>query len=335
MSTLSAIHGITSTVFSNLFITLPIPQSEPGLSEKTYIVTGANQGLGYEACKHLLRIGVGKIIMGVRTIEKGEAARKTLLEETNRSPDSVQVWDIDMASYASVQAFAQRASTLTRLDGVLANAGILTAKFAMAEDNEAVITVNVVCTFLLFLLILPKLRASPGGTAYFVIPNSGLHYTATIKEVLPAKAGGKAGNVFERLSNPSEANMANRYSLSKLLVLLVTRALDARLKQSKKPGATVIINTPNPSYCKSSLIRDPDQTPPPDFIARSTEMGSRALVHGLFAGKQSAGQYINNCHVQAPASFATNKTGAQIQEAFFSDLLQKLDSIVPGVTQNI
>jgi hypothetical protein len=33
-------------------------------------------------------------------------------------------------------------------------------------------------------------------------------------------------------------------------------------------------------------------------MARSTEEGSRALVHGLLADQESNGQYLNNCHVQ-------------------------------------
>ncbi|CAK7218013.1 hypothetical protein SBRCBS47491_003362 [Sporothrix bragantina] len=300
MSTLSAIHGLTSTVFSNLFITLPIPESRPGLSEKTYIVSGANQGLGYESCRHLLRIGAGKLIMGVRNIDKGKAARLSLLEESKRSPDSIEVWEVDMANYESVHKFAQRASTLTRLDGVLANAGIFAEKFSTLEDNESTLTVNVVSTFLLFLLLIPKMRETPGGDCYFVIVNSALHYVASTKELVPrTKADGKPRSIFERLNNPDEADMKDRYNVTKLLVVFVTRAFDARLKQSKKPGATIIINTPNPSYCKSELLRDSKQTPPPDFMARTTEMGSRALVHGLLAGKESSGQYLTNCHVQA------------------------------------
>lgn len=44
---------------------------------------------------------------------------------------------MDMAKYASVKAFARRASEdLKRLDGVILNAGISVHNFALAEDNE-------------------------------------------------------------------------------------------------------------------------------------------------------------------------------------------------------
>jgi hypothetical protein len=34
------------------------------------------------------------------------------------------------------------------------------------------------------------------------------------------------------------------------------------------------------------------------LLARSTEEGSRALVHGLLAGQESNGQYMSDCHVE-------------------------------------
>lgn len=332
MSTLSAIHGMSSAIFSNLFVTLPIPQSTPGLSQKTFIVTGANQGLGFESCKHLLRIGVGKLIMGVRSLDKGETARKELLAGSGRTPDTIEVWQVDMASYASVQAFAKRADSLTRLDGVLANAGMMTTTFRRVEDGESTITVNVVATYLLLALLLPKLRASPAGSATFSVPNSSLHYVASTKEIVPKTDQ----TIFERLADKSTSDMKDRYNVSKLLALFATRAFDDHLKQSVLPGGgRVIVNTPNPSYCKSQLLRDTDQPAPPDFVARTPEMGSRALVHGVLGGSETSGQFLHNCHVQGPASFVSNKSGAKIQAAFYDELIQKLESIAPGVSKNI
>ncbi|KAJ3540395.1 hypothetical protein NM208_g5088 [Fusarium decemcellulare] len=328
MSITSAIYGFASTLLSNIFITLPYPEAAPGLSEQTIIVTGSNTGLGFEASQHLLRLGVGRLIMGVRDLKKGEKARSELLENTKRAPETVEVWHLDMASYDSVKAFAARATNLSRLDVVLANAGIATTTFSLSEENERTITVNVVSTFLLFFLLLPKLRQSP-STGKFVIPNSATHYWAPIKELIPDKTT----SIFSRLSDPEKANMGSRYEVTKLLVVYITRELANRIKASNKP--VVIVNTPNPSYCKSGLLRDIDAPAPPDFLARSTEMGSRALVHGVLAGPESNGQYLTNCHVQTPASHVTNKTGAQIQKALFQELVEKLEVISPGISREI
>ncbi|KAH7152009.1 hypothetical protein B0J13DRAFT_470643 [Dactylonectria estremocensis] len=329
MSFLSALHGVGSVFYSNLFVTLPYPESQDGLSEQTIIVTGSNTGLGFEASQHLLRLGVNKLIMAVRDLEKGKRAREQLLQSTKRDPDLVEVWHLDMASYDSVKDFAQRVNTtLPRLDAVLANAGMLTMEFKLTEDNETTITVNVVATFLLYFLLLPKLRESP-VPGKFVIPNSGMHYWAPIKELIPKDNE----TIFSRLNDPNSADMGSRYQVTKLLVIYVTRELASRMKASQKKAIT--INTPNPSYCKSDLLREGVPGTPPDFLARSTEMGSRALVHGVLAGPESSGHYLSNCHNQNPASHVTNKMGARIQLAFFEELIGKLESISPGISSSL
>jgi NAD(P)-dependent dehydrogenase (short-subunit alcohol dehydrogenase family) len=293
MAVLSALYGVSSTIFSNLFIKLPVPESTPDLAEQTIVVTGSNTGLGLEASRHLLRLGVGKLIMAVRDLKKGEKARAELLESTKRLPDSVEVWHLDMENHDSIKSFAHRANTeLPRLDAVLANAGILAGKFTLSNGIEKTIAVNVVSTYLLFLLLLPKLRQAP-STGRFVVPNSALHYLAPTKD-LEVAAGGKS--IFARLNDPNNVDMEARYSVSKLLVIYVTRELASMMAASDKPA--VIVNTPNPSYCKSGLLREAPGPAPPSFLARTTEMGSRALVHGLLAGPESSGQYLTNCHVQ-------------------------------------
>ncbi|WKT49331.1 Short-chain dehydrogenase/reductase SDR [Fusarium oxysporum f. sp. vasinfectum] len=315
MSIASSIYGISSTIYSNLFINLPYPETKDDLSDKIMIVTGSNTGLGFEASQHLLRLGVGKLIMAVRSLDKGEKARKELLQLTKRSPESIEVWHLDMASYESVKSFSARAiAELPTIDVVLANAGLATSdKFSMAEDNERTITVN---------------KSSYPGK--FVIPNSATHYWAPIKELIPDE---KADKIFSRLNNPEKSIMESRYYVSKLIVLYITREIAARLSASEK--SSVIINAPNPSYCKSGLLREKQEVAPPDFMARTSEMGSRALVAGVLAGQESNGQYMNNCQVRDPACHVTNKTGGKIQTALFEELLEKLENIAPGVSKNM
>src|SRR5687768_171653 len=133
----AALRAACAVLYSNHFVTLPRPEPIPGIEDQIIIVTGANGGLGYEASQHLLRIGVGKLIMAVRSMTKGEDARQELLKTTGRKPEVVEVWELDMCSYDSVKSFANKASrTLPHLDAVLANAAICTTKFALDEGNE-------------------------------------------------------------------------------------------------------------------------------------------------------------------------------------------------------
>jgi NAD(P)-dependent dehydrogenase (short-subunit alcohol dehydrogenase family) len=292
----SAIKGVSTTIYSNLFVELPVQKGD--LTGQTIIVTGSNQGLGYEASRHFLLLGVERLIMAVRNLEKGEVARLKLLEDTGRDLSTIEVWELDMDSYVSVKKFATRVETLPRLDALLANAGLATTTFSMAEDNERTITVNVVSTFLLILLLLPKLRKS--ASKFDICPrvsivNSALHYIAPLAEIDVSNQA----SIFSRLNNKETANMEMRYPLSKLLVLFAVRALAKHLEERK--GPLIAINTPNPSWCKSQLMREFEsfgKRVGERMMARSTEEGSRALVHGILSGKESSGQYIDNCQVK-------------------------------------
>lgn len=190
-------------LYSQLFLTLPYPTSE--FSGKTIIVTGSNVGLGLEAARHFTRLNAEKVILGVRNLEKGEAAKKSI-EETTSKLGVVEVWQLDLANYESTKQFAKRAEGLKRLDAVVENAGIATRRYHVAEDNEATITTNVVSTYLLALMILPKLRET--ATKFNTVP----HLTIVSSEVhgftnFPEKS---SPNIFKTLNDKETANMADR-----------------------------------------------------------------------------------------------------------------------------
>lgn len=128
--------------YAQLVTTPPIPTAS--LLGQTVIITGANRGLGYEASKHVVRLDASKLILAVRSVSAGEDAKNKLLKANPSKSIDIEVWPIDMSSYVSVKEFAKRAETLERIDALVNNAGILTAKYNMAEDNESTITVNVV-----------------------------------------------------------------------------------------------------------------------------------------------------------------------------------------------
>ncbi|KAM0254639.1 hypothetical protein ACHAQJ_006608 [Trichoderma viride] len=329
---MSAAHGVASVIYGKVFVTLPVPNTSIDLSNHIIVVTGSNTGLGFESTRHLSRLGVGKIIMAVRTLSKGEASKKEILRVTGKPDASIEVWPIDMDSHDSVKAFAERASLLPRLDGVLANAGIMTTQFNLSEKSERTLNVNVINTFLLLFLLLPAMRKSELQTGFacrFVVPNSALHYAAPLAEL-------DADNIFNRLNDEKQAAMSGRYPLSKLLVLYATREIAERTKLSSK--GKFVINAPNPSWCKSDLGKEMESfgvKVAEKALARSTEEGSRTLVHGLLADEASNGQYLNNCHIQAPAKHVTNQWGQRVQKKFFDELLGKLEAIAPGVSSNL
>ncbi len=106
------------------------------------------------------------LIVACRNIEKGEAAKRSILASCLSSEASISVWQLDLADYASVKSFGKRIeSDLSRLDAIVLNAGLDTREFSLSEDNETTLTVNVVSTFLLGLLALPELRKTPKNMA--------------------------------------------------------------------------------------------------------------------------------------------------------------------------
>jgi NAD(P)-dependent dehydrogenase (short-subunit alcohol dehydrogenase family) len=232
-------------IYSQLIQSLPIP--DQSYANKTVVVTGSNVGLGKEAARHFVRLGAAKVILAVRDIVKGEAAAQDILGTTGKSPNTIQVWKLDMGSYADVRRFARRAEQeLSRIDIFIANAGVAKVKFGLVQDNEESITINVISTFLLVLLMMPKLKAT--AQSFNVRPT----VTITSSEVhghttFPEKSA-PSGHILKTLAIESKANMADRYPVSKLLEVLLVRAFAERFPSATYP---VTLNCVNPGLCHS------------------------------------------------------------------------------------
>ena len=169
-------------VLRNQFARLPYP--DYSFSGQTIIVTGANVGLGFEAANHFVRLGAEKVILAVRSLDKGEQAKSQIEERTGKR-NVVDVWQLDLSSYESVRNFAKKAESLQRIDVLLENAGVAMGTWKTAEGSEMTITVNVYGTFLLALLMFPLLQRS--GRRHNVLPrltivSSGIHHSADFQE---------------------------------------------------------------------------------------------------------------------------------------------------------
>lgn len=160
---------------------LPLFATTETCSGGTYIVTGANTGLGFEAAKHLVALGAAKVIMGVRNVSAGETA-KARIEAATGITNVADVWALDLASYDSVKAFAKRAlAELDRIDALIENAAVALAQRVLAEGHIVPVTVNVLSTFLLGILLLPKMSESArrfGILPHLVVVTSGISFDA-------------------------------------------------------------------------------------------------------------------------------------------------------------
>lgn len=171
---------LRTCLYHQVFTTPEYPDTD--CSGRTIIVTGANTGLGKEAARHIVRLNAERVIITSRNASKGEATAKDIEQTTGRK-GVVEVWDLDLESYENVKAFAERVKTLERLDAIIENAGKSTMNYSEVGGNESTITVNVVSTFLLALLVLPKLQET--ARIYNIVPNltivsSDVHYLTSV-----------------------------------------------------------------------------------------------------------------------------------------------------------
>ncbi|KAH8742915.1 hypothetical protein F5883DRAFT_634513 [Diaporthe sp. PMI_573] len=210
------------------------------------------------------------------------------------------VWQLDMSNYDSIKAFATRCSLLDRLDVVVANAGVLKNTYEDSNGTEITIKVNVIATFFLAISLLPILRKSrskTGQTPRLVITGSVVHEMAKFRERYQP-------SIFEALTKTRTAAMQNG-------------------PHSAEP---VVLNNVNPGLCHSELTKDVKLTIyiqgvkslaasfAKALMARTTEVGGRTLE---------------------PSAFVRSKEGARAQERVHKELIGILETIQPGIANNI
>jgi NAD(P)-dependent dehydrogenase (short-subunit alcohol dehydrogenase family) len=253
----------------------------------------------------------------VRSLVKGDEA-KSAIESSTGMKDVAEVWLLDMSSYESIIAFGKRVASLERLDAIVENAGVALDKWTTGDKGmETTIIVNVTGTVLLGALVMPKLQQSAKKYSlktYISIVGSGVAHYDTARDELQKgiDAGGDILEYFNKESNGIKeryvlcdrlrkldfSNLRNRYPVSKLLLLYAVREY-ASLHPVSNTG--VVVNYVNPGLCQSDLTRNvaPESQKfiqdMRDKIGRSTEVGSRTLIHGAFAGDESHGKYLSEC----------------------------------------
>jgi retinol dehydrogenase-12 len=111
----------------------PLPASVR-VDGKTALVTGANAGLGLETARDLASRGLARLILAVRSVGKGEEAKKLILAE---SPGvEVLVWTLDHESFESIDEFGKRVAELDRLDIAILNAGVKNLDYVASKTGH-------------------------------------------------------------------------------------------------------------------------------------------------------------------------------------------------------
>jgi NAD(P)-dependent dehydrogenase (short-subunit alcohol dehydrogenase family) len=206
----------------------------PDQTGKLAVVTGANSGTGKEAAKRLAAAGA-HVIMAVRTIAKGEAARAEILAA---HPDAqLEVRRVDLAELASIRDFADRLiADGTPLDLLLNNAGVMTppTRMSTADGFELQFGSNYLGPFALTMRLLPLLLAAPAPRV--VTMSSGMANLGRIN--------------FDDLQWERRYRSVGAYAQSKLADLLMARRLAT---VATERGWHLISTAAHPGYTRTNL----------------------------------------------------------------------------------
>jgi retinol dehydrogenase 12 len=289
-----------------------IPHITPiKLLNSVVLITGANAGLGFETAREVLKFEPRRLILAVRSIERGKAAKITL--ESSKAPNTqIEIQELDQGSFDSVQAFAKRLEG-QRIDIAILNAGVFSPKWTSTSDGyESDLQVNTLSPALLSLLLLPNLRLAASSSQpsavkpHLTIVSSGLHKMAKFKESEQPE-----GQILNTLNEKTKYNQQDRYPVSKTVGLLWTKELAKRI-----PCSDIVINAPTPGFCKTGLMGNTAGgmkyvlTLFAALFGRSAEDGARCIIDAaLIKGPETHGRYLSETIVQDESPLIRSSTG--------------------------
>jgi len=256
------------------------------------VITGATSGIGEFAALRLAERGV-RVVFVARDRARAEA---TLARLAAAGPGLAHaVHFADLALLAEQRRVAQEiAAAEPRIDVLINNAGAITTGPSTTADGLAVsFAVNHLAYYVLSLLLLPSLRASPQGR--IVCTSSRAHRQARMD--------------FERLQRDGWGG----YAQSKLANLLFVRRLAQRLAggsttvNALHPGFVATRFADNCSYGWRAMMRLAKA-----IAAITPEEGARTLIY-LAESDQVAGRsggYYVDCVLTEPAPAARSDADA-------------------------
>ncbi|KAI1621844.1 hypothetical protein EDD37DRAFT_497740 [Exophiala viscosa] len=137
-------------------------------TQTVVLITGANQGLGYEAVKKLAAEQVDYIILlGSRNLENGKKAASTIVDLAKGT--SVVPIAIDIDSDDSVHEAATKVQeTYGRLDVLFNNAAIGDAEGTLRQKMRSIIETNLISSAVTTEAFMPLLRKSQAPRLLFM-----------------------------------------------------------------------------------------------------------------------------------------------------------------------
>ena len=207
------------------------------LTGKTYLITGANAGAGFQAARILLSKGA-RVVMLNRSAEKSTAAVEDLRREFGADAD-VGFIRMDLADLASVRAAATEAlQTVPRIDALICNAAIAQVPTRKLTPNgfESQIGTNHYGHFVLAGMLFDRIEASQGR----IVVVASLGYKMGLRTIR-----------FDDMNWDKGYSANPAYSQSKLAQMMFAYELQDRVKAA---GRSVEVYVCHPGASATSLI---------------------------------------------------------------------------------
>jgi len=214
------------------------PERLGSLAGKTYVITGANSGTGFEASRVFLSKGA-RVAMLNRNAEKSNAAVETLKQEFGTDA-KVSFVRMDLAVLDSVrEAAAEVLKKVPRIDAVICNAAIAQVpKQQLTVDGfESMLGTNHYGHFLLCGLLYQRIEESQGR----IVVVSSLGYNMGIKTIQ-----------FDDMNWDKNYHQNKTYSQSKLAQMMFAYELQDKLATANRTDVKVYVCHPGSS--RTSLI---------------------------------------------------------------------------------
>ena len=265
------------------------------LADRTYLVTGANTGIGLATAMGLAR-GGGRVFVACRSAVKGEAAVAAIKAATGS--EAVSFLPLDLADLDSVRACAASFLALgSPLHVLVNNAGVAGRQGVTRQGFEQAFGVNHLGHFALTLGLLECLTDS--APARVVNVSSDAHYSAP-------------GVDFDALRQRGRGVTGMRqYAVSKLCNVLFTQELARRMA-----GTGVSSYALHPGVVASDIWRRVPWPVRPLIMSRmiSTEEGARTSLYCATAAEVAdvSGRFYEKSAERQPSKVATPELAAEL-----------------------
>ena len=262
---------------------------------RSFLVTGANTGIGRATAEELARRG-GRVYVASRSAAKGEEAVSAIKAATGN--DSVWFLPLDLADLESVRSCASAFLALGEpLHVLVNNAGVGGARGLTKQGFELTFGVNHLGHFALTQLLLERLTES--APARVVTVASDAHYSAR-------------GIDFEALRRRTRGLTALReYAVSKLCNVLFSAELARRTA-----GTGVATYALHPGVVASDIWRRVPWPLRPILTRRmlTVDEGAETSLYCSTSAEvaQDSGLFYDKCAPRAPSKVATPELAADL-----------------------